>query len=195
MSQWDLELELRGVKLPERETFFEDLTAHQIVEKINQFHERLKREVHLQVTPFAESYFLNLIALYPVSMCGKTMSDSLKLVVALFFFGTQPTKDGAKYSEQELKDLFPLNKPSPIHNGYTLEDLALIFDRPKAAIAEAIRQKREEAQIILEEATIRTQRRPELSQTPLETLTDEEKHVLVQGKAKVDEKRRNSLPC
>ena len=194
MSFGDFELELRGVKLPEKEAYLGDLTAHQIVEKINQFHERLKHECNLQVAPFAESYFLNLIALYPVSMCGKTMSDPLKLVVALFYVGSQPTrKQSAVASEddQRLKEFFPRNKPSPVHRGYTFEDLALIFDRTKAAIVEAVKQKQEEAQVMIEEASLRCQK----EQNVMETLTEEEKNALVQSKSAVEEKKRTSLPC
>lgn len=194
MSFSDFELELRGVKLPEKEAFLGGLTAQQIVEKISQFHERLKHECNLQVAPFAESYFLNLIALYPVSMCSKTMSETLKLVAALFYVGSQPPKEessAAAEDDQRLKEFFPRNKPSPIHRGYTFEDLALIFDRTKAAITEAVKQKQEEAQVMLEEAALRCQR----EQNALETLTDEEKHALVQGKPAVEEKKRTSLPC
>ncbi len=190
----DFELELRGVKLPEKEAYLGDLTADQIVEKINQFHERLKHESHLQVAPFAESYFLNLIALYPVSMCSKIMSDPLKLVAALFYVGSQPPNEEtatAAKDDQRLKEFFPRNKPSPVHRGYTFEDLALIFDRTKTAIAEAVRQKQEEAQVMLEEATLRCQK----EQNALETLSEEEKHALVQGKPGVEEKKRTSLPC
>ncbi len=190
------ELELRGVKLPERETFLDDLTAEQVVEKINAFHQRLRRESHLQVAPFAEAYFLNLIGLYPVSMCDKNMTDSLKLVAALFFFGSQPAKEvDAKTTEgdQRLKELFPRNKPSPVQQGYSLEDLALIFDRTRAAIAEAVKQKQEEAQVMLEEAALRCKSK----KNALETLTDEEKQALVQikPKAEVEEKPRTSLKC
>jgi len=194
MSLSDFELELRGVKLPEKEAYLGDLTAHQIVEKISQFHERLKHESHLQVAPFAESYFLNLIALYPVSMCSKTMSDPLKLVAALFYVGSQPPNEesaGAAEDDQRLKEFFPRNKPSSIHRGYAFEDLALIFDRSKAAIAEAVKQKREEAQVMLEEAALRCRK----EQNALETLTEEEKHALVQGKPAAEEKKRASLPC
>ena len=194
MSLSDFELELRGVKLPEKEAYLGDLTANQIVEKINQFHERLKREGNLQVAPFAESYFLNLIALYPVSMCSKNMSDSLKLVAALFYFGSQPTTKklaAAAEDDQRLKELFPRNKPSSIQRGYSVEDLALIFDRTKAATAEAIKQKQEEAQIMLEEAELRCQK----EENALENLTDEEKQAIAQGKPKIEEKKRTSLPC
>jgi hypothetical protein len=167
------DLELRGVKLPPPETFYGDLTAHQIVEKINQFHQRLNRENNLEVAPFAEAYFLNLIALYPVSMCSKTMSDELKLVAALFYFGSKPTKEPETGSE-EAKELFPRNKPNSPHHGYSYEDLALIFDRSRLAIVEAVRQKQEQAKVMLEEAELRRQSK----KAALEELTDEEKHTL-----------------
>jgi len=202
MSFSDFELELRGVRLPEKEAYLDDLTAEQIVCKINQFHERLRHESHLQVAPFAESYFLNLIALYPVSMCCKSMTDSLKLVAALFYVGSQPKKEkvatGVVEDDQRLKEFFPRNKPSLAQRGYSFEDLALIFERNKGAIAEAVREKQEEAKIILEEAALRCQRQSELPQSELpalETLTEEEKHKLVVEKTKFEERKRTSLSC
>jgi len=202
MGVCDFDLELRGVKLPDRESYLGDLSAEQIVEKINRFHERLKREAHLQVAPFAESYFLNLLALYPVSMCSKEMSDPLKLVAALFYFGSQPAKAEPANGEQEIKELFPRNRPSPVHRGYTFEDLALMFDRTRGAIAEAIKQKQEVAEVMLEAATLRCQRQAELAKEPepalenlTEALTDEEKHALTQQEAEREQKKRTGLPC
>jgi hypothetical protein len=199
MSVCDFDLELRGVKLPDRESTFDDLSAEQIVEKINKFHERLHREGQLQVTPFAESYFLNLIALYPVSMCAKQMSDNLKLVAALFYYGSQPSgEEKAKIPEQEIKDLFPRNRPSHMYGGYTIDDLALIFDRSHGAIVEAVKQKKEQAIVMLEEAAMRCQRQESLAKQNVEALqklTDDEKHEIVMEKAQAEEKKRTSLPC
>jgi len=176
------DLELRGVKLPEKETYFEDLTANQIVEKINFFHERLRRESHLQVAPFAEAYFLNLIAFYPVSMCSRNMTDTLKLVAALFYFGSQPEKESDQASEEDLvaKELFPRNKPSPVHRGYSYEDLALILDRSVPAIVESVRQKAKEAKIMLEEAKLRCKS----EKAALEELTEEERKALASQEIK-----------
>jgi len=151
-------LELRGVKLPEKESYLEDLTANQIVEKINAFHERLKKESYLPVASFAEAYFLDLIALYPVSMCSKNMSDTLKLVAALFYFGSKPAKEENQETPQEeqtAKELFQRNKPSPVYKGYSFEDLALILDKTRPAIVEAVKHKGEEAKVMLEEANLR----------------------------------------
>jgi hypothetical protein len=191
------ELELRGVKLPAPETFYGELTTNQIAEKINRFSERLHRESNLEVAPFAEAYFLNLIALYPVSMCAKTMSDELKLVAALFYFGSKPTEEPAE-TKVDAKDLFPRNKPSPPHHGYSYEDLALIFDRNRLAIVEAVRQKAEQAKIMLEEAQLRCQNK----KATLEELTDEEKQALSkqqkQQASTIQEpqsKDQQSLPC
>lgn len=169
-------LELRGVKLPDKETCLEDLTPQQIVEKIHSFHERLKEEAHLGVAPFAESYFLNLMALYPVGMCSSNMTENLKLIAALFYFGSKPTTDVKKTKEEDLKikELFPRIAPSPVHDGYSFEDLALIFDKSKSAIIEAVKQKQEEAQIMLEEAKLRC----ELEKTASERLSEEEKSRL-----------------
>jgi hypothetical protein len=184
------DLELRGVKLPEKESYIGDLTANQIVEKINIFHERLKRESHLQIAPFAEAYFLNLVALYPVSMCSKNMTDTIKLVTALFYFGSKPTKEpDVKASEDDLraKELFPRNKPNPVYRGYSFDDLALILVRTRPAIVDAVKQKQEEAKIMLEEATLRCSS----EKASLEELTEDEKRILIQQD---NEEKSRSLP-
>jgi hypothetical protein len=190
------DLELRGVKLPEKETCLGDLTSNQIVEKINVFHERLRRESHLQVAPFAEAYFLNLIALYPVSMCSRNMTDALKLVAALFYFGSKPEKteqDSTTEEDLKAKELFPRNKPSPIYRGYSYEDLALIFERTRPTIVEAVHQKQEQAKIMLEEATLRCKS----EKAAYEELTEEEKKALVQGKNEEEKvpQKKTALSC
>jgi hypothetical protein len=187
------DLELRGVKLPEKETYMGELTAYQIVEKINTFQIRLKRESYLEVAPFAESYFIDLVALYPVSMCSKTMTDNLKLVAALFFFGSKPVNEPPKPVEEDLKakELFPRNKPSSIHRGYSYDDLALVFDRTRHDMVEAVRQKGEEAKVMLEEAKLRR----DSQKAAFEEFTEEEKRVLTAKK--IEEKNgetRRSLP-
>lgn len=180
------ELEIRGVKLPPKETFLGDLAAQQIVEKIDVFHRRLQKESHLEVAQFAESYFLNLIALYPVSMCGRSMSDALKLVVALFFFGSKPTEaEKRKWTDEDrkFKELFPNITPSSVYNGYSYDDLALIFERSRSSIIDAVRQKAEEAKICLEEATLRCKS----EKTEAARLIAEEKDALIQDKhGKID---------
>jgi hypothetical protein len=175
------DMELRGVKLPEKETFLGDLVAQQIVDKITSFHERLNREAFLGIAPFAESYFLNLIALYPVSMCNRNMTETLKLVVSLFYFGSQPTETEKKKrlkDEVECKELFPSITPSRVYGGYSYDDLAMMFDRTKSAIVEAIKQKQGIAKIMLEEATIRC----DSKEKTLEHLAEEEKTKLNQDK-------------
>jgi hypothetical protein len=195
------DLELRGVKMPPPETCIGDLVAQQIVEKISSFHSRLSHEAHLDVAPFAETYFLNLIALYPVSMCSRNMTDTLKLVASLFYFGSQPQTPedvGKTDDEPRLRELFPRNKPSPMNKGYSVEDLALIFDRSPATIAEAVKQKQEEAQVILEEATLRcSSERSAPNKDALETLTEEEKTALVKGSVETVPKhgQQTNLPC
>jgi hypothetical protein len=175
------EMELRGVKLPDRETFLGELTAQQIVEKINAFHERLKKESQLDVSQFAESYFLNLIALYPVSMCSRSLSEELKLVIALFYLGSKPVKEEnrkTKADPGEFKDLFPNITHSHVNDGYSYDDLALIFDRNRSAICEAIKQKQEIAKIMLEETMLRR----ESKKIALERLAEEEHGRLIQNK-------------
>ncbi len=101
-------------------------------------------------------------------------------------------------TDQDLKEFFPANKPGPTRAGYTVEDLALIFDRPRSAIAEAVRQKQEEAQVMMEEAVLRCQRQEQLAKetaNSLQKLTDDEKQELVQEAKKMEEKKRTGLRC
>jgi hypothetical protein len=128
-------------------------------------------ESHLGVAPFAESYFLDLIALYPVSMCNPHMTEKLKLVIALFYFGSKPTEDTKKVTEEDpkSKEFFPRIMPSPIHAEYSFGELASIFDKSKSAIMGAVKQKQKEAQIMLEEAKLRC----ELEKTVSERLPEE----------------------
>ena len=79
-----------------------------------------------------------MIALYPVSMCSKNMLDTLKLLVALFYFGSKPSnEENGKISEDlKAKELFPRKKPNTAYKGYSCEDLSLIVDRAIPAMVE-----------------------------------------------------------
>ena len=75
--------------------------------------------------------------------------------------------------------MFPNITPSHVHDGYSFDDLALIFDRNKSAICEAIKQKQEIAKIMLEEAMLRC----ESKKIALERLAEEEQGRLIQKKS------------
>src|SRR5208283_943807 len=70
-----------------------NVTAQQIIEKVNAFYERFEKDNKGEIGDFAESYFLQLLAAYPCSMCDYNMSEALSLVIALIYFHSK-VKDG-----------------------------------------------------------------------------------------------------
>lgn len=152
------------MNLPQKETDLDDLTAQQIIDKINAFYQRFM-EVNFDMNEIAESEFLQALASYPVSMCSYNMTETLKLVIALAYFGSKPT-------EKELAE------ESDPWEGYSYEDLAFIFDRSKASISEAIKKKESEAKAIIEEANLHEKAKSKA----LEELIQEEKLKLRQNR-------------
>jgi hypothetical protein len=75
-------------------------------------------------------------------MCSYNMTESLKLTIALVYFDNKPTEDEKRKENDQWE-------------GYSYEDLALIFDRSKASIHAAIEQKETEARAIVQEARLR----------------------------------------
>lgn len=131
-------LRKRGVRLPPMET--EDgLTARDIMDKIRSFYVRFERSRNKEISEFAESYFLELLHEYPKSMCSRHLTESMQLLIALYYFDSKPNP--------EEKD--------PLWNGFSYEDLSIIFDRSKATIHEAIIRKEAEAKQLLEEARLK----------------------------------------
>ncbi|MGA2523566.1 MAG: hypothetical protein ABSF65_05365 [Candidatus Bathyarchaeia archaeon] len=130
----------KGIKFPPNETELGNLTAKQLLDKINAFYQRY--DIEGPLGDEAESYFLQLMQAYPVSMCAYSTSEALKLTIALIYFDSKPT-------EEEK------SKANDQYEGYSCEDLALIFDRSKATIHAAIEGKEDEAKAIVEEARLR----------------------------------------
>jgi hypothetical protein len=131
---------LHGINFPPNETELGNLTAKQLLDKINAFYQRYSDESNL--ADEAEGYFLQFLAAYPVSMCSYNMTESLKLTIALVYFDNKPTEDEKRKENDQWE-------------GYSYEDLALIFDRSKASIHAAIEQKETEARAIVQEARLR----------------------------------------
>ena len=150
--------ERRGIKLPLRETDVSGLTSQQIIEKIRSFWERCKKETSQDVD-VAPIDFLELLEAYPVSMCSFHMTDSLKLLVALMYFESRHKEENPIPSDWE---------------GYSMDYLALIFDRSKKTIHDAIKEKEQEAKAILEEAKLRKKAR----EIALKELIEEEKQKI-----------------
>jgi hypothetical protein len=152
--------ERRGTKLPPRETDVSGLTAQQIIDKIRSFWDRCRKD-NSQDSDVAPIDFLELLEAYPVSMCSFHMNDTLKLLVALMYFDSRDKEENAIPSNWE---------------GYSMDYLALIFDRSKKTIHDAIKEREAEAKAILEEAKLRKKAR----EIALRELVEEEKRKLKQ---------------
>jgi predicted DNA-binding protein YlxM (UPF0122 family) len=168
----------KGIRLPPTETDYSSITAQQIMDKIKAFYDRFEKE-SLEISDFGEGYFLEFMANYPVSMCSSHMTEALKLVVAIVYFDSKPSEE-AKKCEMERSEALGIK--SDVWDGYSFDELALVFDRSKATIHECIRQKGAEAKAILSEITLRQ----EAKNIALEELIKEEKDKLL------SEKQRNN---
>jgi len=113
----------------------EDLTAKEIMDKVRGSYRRLERDPQ----DWVECEFLELLRDYPRSMCKRDMSDTLKLWIALVYFESKP--EFREYDDD--------------WEGCTYDYLSLIFDRSKASIHQAIREKEREAKQLLQEARLR----------------------------------------
>jgi len=164
-------LKKKGVSLPKVETI-NGLSAKDIMDKIRSFYFRLEQS-HSQTIEEAPDYFLELLYHYPKSVCSRKLSDTLKLLIALYYLESKP-----EYQEYKSNDPWP---------GYSYEDLALIFDRSKATIHGAIKQKETEAKRLLEEAKLRAKAK----QIALEQLVREEKMRLLKENLKGSKKQAN----
>lgn len=155
-------MEERGIKIPPREMDVSGLTAQQIIERIRSFWERCKKDSS-QDSDVAPIDFLELLEAYPVSMCSFHMTEQLKLVVALIYFDSKP------------------ENPQSENEGLSMDYLALIFDRSKKTIHDAIKEKEQEAKRILEEAKLRKEAR----ELALRELIEEEKEKLKQKEMEI----------
>ncbi len=153
MSLWILKK--KGVILPSTETE-EGLSAKDFMDKMRNFYAKLAK-AHGDITDGAEIYFLELLFNYPKSMVNRHMTETLKLLVALMYFESKP--------EPEDKDAW---------QGFSYEELGLLFDRSKATIHEVIKQKETEAKQLLADVQLREQAK----EIALKQMVEEEKQKL-----------------
>lgn len=158
-----------GVDLPPPESE-EGLTARDIMNKARSFYARLE-ECDSEISEYAESYFLNLLCEYPKSLCSRNLTENFKLLIALIYLESKPNPEDTK----------------PYWDGFSYEDLSVIFDISKATVHEAIHQKEAEAKQLLEEAKLRTKAK----EIALKQLVEEEKFKLKQNFQKETEKQVN----
>jgi len=169
-------MEKNNVKLPPKETDFLNPTTADLMAKIQDFWLRYNKEKSDQYEGAVED-FLELIIYYPNTMCKREMNETLKLLVALFYFykpfGLSPTiQDKVRKEIMEVIE----NKWSAPSYDY----LAMIFCKSKASIHEAIKQKEAEARQLLEEAQLRMKAKA----IALEELVREEKIKLTNENSK-----------
>lgn len=164
-------LRSEGNEIPPIETDISDVTKEEIIDKVKEFQSKFER-ITSNDDEFAPFYFVELLANYPVSLCKRQMTDTLKLLMALFYFHSKPSPE-----EKE-----------PVWNGFSYENLALIFARSKASIHGAIRQKQAEAEAILSHVQLRKKAR----EIALQQLVDEEKEKLRTERNNQDKEHKRS---
>ncbi|MEM3443023.1 MAG: hypothetical protein QXM86_04115 [Candidatus Bathyarchaeia archaeon] len=153
-----------GVKLPPREDNLDGLTVETLIGKIRDFYARFEKieNADNELLPLD---FFELLSEYPVSMCGYNMNDTVKLLIALYYFHDRTG--------------------NPKENDFALsyEDLTIIFDRSKSSIHDAIKQKEAEAKRLLEEAKLRSKAK----EIALQELIQEEKEKLLKQKQQIEQ--------
>ena len=99
----------------------DSLTANEIMDKIRDFHSRWEKSCD----DLAPTSFLELLHYYPISICKREMTDTLKTLITLAYFDSKPQnrKDHGEWK------------------GYSYDDLSLIFCRSKASIHDAVKEK------------------------------------------------------
>jgi hypothetical protein len=151
-----------GVKLPQTENDFSNVKVEDLIGKMRSFYERLEKVANAD-NELAPMDFLELLTYYPTSICSFHMNETLKLLISIFYLW-----DKQKESEEKENG----------YEGYSMDYLALIFDRSKSSIHEAVRQKGEEAKQLIEEAKLRNKAK----KIALEQLIEEEKQKLKQNR-------------
>lgn len=141
-------LKATGYELPPQETDFSNLTTKEIMDKIKEFmfNANPKYE-HLIVD------FWQLIADYPVSMCERKMSDTLKFLITLFYNYKIPHSKQKDKKHQELWD--KVREKFNKEGFFSYEELAIMFMRSKASIHDAIKDKEAEVQQLMAEVNMR----------------------------------------
>ena len=102
-------------------------------------------------------YYTQLLSYYPVSMCQRHMSDTLKLLIAMSYYANKP-----KVAEKDS------------WNGFSYESLSLVFVRSKASVHSAVRDKGLEAKDLLTGDPLREEAR----KIAISQLIEEEKAIL-----------------
>ena len=160
-----------GIPLPPVES--EDgLSAKQIMDLIREFYVRLEKESDSDIAKDVSGYFLDLLRDYPKSMCAQHLTDSMKQLITLAYFESKPKRQELERVEYEHEHF---GNKTEAWEGFSYEDLSVVFNRSKATIHQAIHEKETEVKAQVEEARLRM----EAKKLALEQLVAEEREKLI----------------
>ena len=159
-------LNASNISVPPIEIDASVLYGKEIHSKIRDWQQRYERYSTEMADLDIPSDFMELVAKYPVSMCKKEMNNTIKLLIALFYFyhpiGMEPfnvdmfegeVPFNADKMVKEANEFFNKHVHEIIQPSY--EQLSLIFDKSKATIFTAIQEKGEEAKTLIEQGQLR----------------------------------------
>jgi hypothetical protein len=170
-------LKALGIELPPPEDG-STLYAHDLLNEINNFWKRYKMaSPGLEYVPIDH---MELLLTYPVSMCKRDLTDTLKTIIALCKF-TRPiglSKHTKNPEEQRLMTYLEEHYPEPSY-----EELSLLFNRSKATIFDAINEK----EVVAKNQVAQDQARREARNIASQQLIDEERQKLLDEKQKKEQ--------
>ncbi len=179
--------EREKIKLPAYETC-DGLNSEDLIKEVRSFYLRLDKS-HGLVCEFAEGFHLDLLARYPVSMCRRDISDTLAYVMALIYYTNIPSDidmqeyriEYAKWERQEKweRSLRPPDEPV---QQFSMEDLAVIFNRSRATVFQALKRKENEVHDLVQNTKLREEAREEAR-----------KLLIEEEKAKLKEKKNEEI--
>ena len=175
-----------GYELPEPETA-EGLDAQKIVECMRSYLEACEHASgEGNMDGIFDSYFMELLATYPKSMCSHQLGPALGFLMALLYEDGLPTQEDVERHRQEVEKYRELgykgsyvdsrSEPQP---DFTFENLALIFNCSKSTVHDSIRKHGVAAKKAVQDVRLhRTAKEIALAE-----LVKEEKQKLLQNSA------------
>ena len=163
-----------GYMLPPQESP-EDLTVTDIIDRIKLFMSRCSKNKTYAELDLAKE-FLELLTTYPVSMCRRQSTPTIRRVMAMFYFYRIPL---LKSDDDKETELFRMMHEKD-HAFFSYDDLAIIFLCSKATVHTIIMAEQAEVKQLMAEDN----RRAEAREIARLELIQEEKMKLLQEKHK-----------
>ncbi len=139
MNETELILKEFG-EMPEFESG-ENVSLKELTEKIRKFLEKFQEDL-------APVQFLEILIMYPESLCKRDMSDTLKRVITAYYtWGVQKPLCDYEQSLDEWEKKKIGNKPEKnkwFDPYFSYDQISVLFGRSKASIHEAISQFKNE---------------------------------------------------